>query len=329
MFLVRYGEENQRTSLSVSEYNDIFIGCVDDMPLTTCGDGGYDKEDSGLRWTMKDVMRASVGVLGESALGMTEKVVFLDGRCFVVKRFRAVSVGRKEFGRRVGRLVSISQQCDYLVPVIGSLYSIRFKFVICDYYPMGSLHDLLLGARKHGHTPLNWKQRFNIIFQTAKAIAFIHSQPPQDKNMVINVHGNLKASNIMIGVDFSIRLANYGFTQLATEISDISQHKPQSPSSPLPPKNINDKVLSQKSDIYHFGLILLDMLGGPNALNLTHRIFETKEGLFSNKIRFFEFPVEGKDAMQVFKILDIALACIHRLPQVRPTIDNILLYLCK
>ncbi|MFS8029869.1 putative protein kinase RLK-Pelle-LRR-III family [Helianthus anomalus] len=321
-----HGEETQRSSLSLCEYDDIFIGCVDDMPLKTCRDDVYDVGDSGLRWTMKDVMRASVGVLGESALGVTEKVVFLDGKCCVLKRFRMVRVGRKEFGRRVERLASIGQQCDYLVPLNAYLYSKRFKFVVCDYYPMGSLQDLLLGARRHGHTPLNWKQRFIIILQIAKAIAFIHSQPPQDKHIVTNVHGNLKASNIMICADFSIRLANYGFTQLATNIPEIG---PSSPSSPLPPENTRIEVLSQKHDIYHFGLILLDMLGGPNALYSSHRVFERKERVCDNKLGFFEFPFEGKDSKHVFKVLDIALACIHRLPQVRPTIDNILLYLRK
>ncbi|KAK1438503.1 hypothetical protein QVD17_04312 [Tagetes erecta] len=322
---VKYGEENHRSSLSLSKYDDVFIGCVDDMPLMTCHDVG----DSRSRWTMKDVMRASVGVLGESALGVTEKVVFLDGKCCVVKRFRTVCVGRKEFGRRVARLASFGQQCDYLVPVNAYLYSKRFKFVVCDYYPIGSLHDLLLGARKHGHTPLNWRQRFKIIFQTAKAIAFIHSQPPQDKNMVINVHGNLKASNIMVDADFGIRLANYGFTQLATDIHETSREQPLSPCSPLPPKNMSNKVLSQKHDIYDYGLILLDILGGPKALDSRQRVFETKEQVVKNKLGFFEFPFEGKDSAQVFKVLDIALACIHSLPQVRPTIDNILLYLCK
>ncbi|KAK9053023.1 hypothetical protein SSX86_029653 [Deinandra increscens subsp. villosa] len=324
--MMRRVEENQRSlSLSLSEYDDICIGCVDDTPLMTCPDDG----DNELRWTMKDVMRASVGVLEESALGVAEKVVFLDGKCCVLKRFRMVCVGRKEFGRRVARLALISRQCEYLVPVNAYLYSKRFKFVVYDYYPMGSLHDLLLGARKHGHTPLNWTQRFNIIIQIARAIAFIHSQLPQHKDMVINVHGNLKPSNIMIGVDFSIRLSNYGFTQLATEIPETLQQKPLSPSSPLPLANIYKKSSSQRSDVYQFGLILMDMLGGPNALDSKQRVFETKERGCDDKLGFFEFPFEGKESSKVFKVFDIALACIHRLPKVRPTIDNILLYLEK
>nr|XP_043638579.1 probable inactive receptor kinase At2g26730 [Erigeron canadensis] len=297
------------------------------MPVVSCH---HDEGDSLWLWTMKDVMRASVGVMGESALGVTEKVVFLDGKCHVLKRFRTVCVQRKVFAQRIARLASLCEQCAYLVPLNAYLYSKRFKFVVCDYYPMGSLHDLLLGPRKLGHTPLTWNERFKIIFQIARAIAFIHSQPRQDKDlMVINIHGNLKTSNIMIDIDFSIRIANYGFTQLATEICDVDKQKAQSPPSPLPPENNIDKLLSQKSDIYHFGMMLLDILGGPNALISTQRVFERKEDILSNKFEFFEFPYEGTDKMQIFKVFDIAMACVHRLPQVRPTIENILLYLCK
>lgn len=148
MFLVMYSEENERSSLlmSLHEYDDIFTGCVEDMPVVHCRYGEPNKGYGGWRWTMKDVMRASVGVMGESALGVTEKVMFLDVKTHVLKRFRTVCVKRKTFGRRVARLASISQHCVYLVPISAYLYSKRFKFVVCDYYPMGSLYDLLLGT---------------------------------------------------------------------------------------------------------------------------------------------------------------------------------------
>lgn len=142
---LRFGDKNERSSSSLCEYDNIFIGCVDDMPVVTCRNDGVDEGESGVKWTLKDVIRASVGVMGESALGMTEKVVFFDGKCCVLKRFRKVCVRKKTFGRHVARLALISKQCDYLVPMNAYIYSKRYKFVICDYYPMGSLDDLLLG----------------------------------------------------------------------------------------------------------------------------------------------------------------------------------------
>ncbi|KAJ8527003.1 hypothetical protein K7X08_029480 [Anisodus acutangulus] len=103
----------------------------------------------------------------------------------------------------------------------------RIKFVVCDYYPMGSLADLLAGARDLGQTVLEWKQCLKIILCIARGIASIHPQnPPKDqkdhKDIQLNVHGNVKASYVMINIDFTACLSDYGFVQLAerTEFSD-------------------------------------------------------------------------------------------------------------
>lgn len=92
------------------------------------------------------MLRASVGVLGESKIGMTEKVVLLGGKMCVLKRFRKPSVGKVGFGKRVERFAHVSGKCNKLVPFRAYLYAKRIKFVLCDYYPMGSLADLLAGT---------------------------------------------------------------------------------------------------------------------------------------------------------------------------------------
>ncbi|KAI3691844.1 hypothetical protein L6452_31646 [Arctium lappa] len=323
---IRYTEGSCRSSLSLCEYDEIFMGCMENEVVVPC-DGIVVEEDGGVRWRLKDVMGASVGVVGESVLGVTEKVVFSDGTCSVLKRFRAVCVRRREFGRRVTLLATIGQRCDYLVPMKAYLYSKRFKFVVCDYYPMGSLYDLLIGAREHDHTPLSWKHRLKIILHIAKAIGFIHSQSPsRDRNMIMNVHGNLKTSNIMVDVDFNAYLSNYGFPQLAVEVPDTGQRRSPSPPSPLPSPC---EPLSQNNDIYHFGIIILDILGGSKALESIECGFERKDEIKVKECAIFEFPFEGKDRRKVWKIWNMALACINSSHEARPSIECILLHLTK
>ncbi|GJR50787.1 probable inactive receptor kinase [Tanacetum coccineum] len=325
----RYHEGSCLSSLSLCEYDDIFIGCMENNePVMPC-DGDAMDENGNFRWRLKDVMGASLGVVGESALGVTEKVVCSgSGKLRVLKRFRMVGIKRARFGRRVTRLAAIGQCCDYIVPMKGYLYSKRFKFVVCDYYPMGSLYDLLIGAREHGHTPLTWKKRLKIILHIAKAICFIHSQSARkERSMMINVHGNLKTSNIMIDVDFNAYVSNYGFTQLAIEASDIGQQQ-RSPSPHYQLPTLREPS-SQKNDIYHFGIIILDILGGAKALESIEWDFERKEEVKDKKCDFFEFPFEGKDRGKVFKLWNMALACTNRTHEARPSIENILMHLNK
>ncbi|KAL5989283.1 hypothetical protein ACLOJK_010173 [Asimina triloba] len=296
------------------EEEEALFGHLSDLPLTFCG-GAQHFRALGL----KEVLQSSVQVLGESGLGISEKVVLWDGAVFASKRFRKVSVGRTEFRRRMERLARISADCQHLVPLRAYVYAKRIKVVLCSYYPMGSLADLLSGARELGHTHLAWPTRLQIILHVARAIAFIHSQPPpqHDKHLQLNVHGNIKASNVFVKIDFSACLSNYGFHHLGErpkvqEITDLAG------------KMLTRCDLTQKCDILSFGKMVLDILGGPTAPFQKNYISERKEDIREGKISFFEFPAEGEAKSQAFKVLDIALACTHASPETRPTIEQIL-----
>ncbi|KAL3508267.1 hypothetical protein ACH5RR_027668 [Cinchona calisaya] len=308
-------ENSCRSASILSEYGDFIVGFMDDLPLISCcddnsGKGGWSES----QLTLRQVLRSSVAVVGESRLGFTEKVVLLDAKICVLKRFRKVSLRRGEFGRRLVRLALISSKCKYLVPVTAYFYTKRIKFVVCDYYPMGSLADLLASAREHDQTALTWNQRLKIILNIAQAIEFIHSRNPslqEIKHLKLHVHGNVKASNVMIDVDFTARMSDYGFIQLAerVEVGDTWQRKP-----PPPVDFEYSESFCQESDIYNFGIIILDMLKGPQSNN-------------SNKDDgrvVFEFSVQGKERKQALHILEIALACTNKSSEARPTIKEIL-----
>lgn len=182
---------------------------------------------------------------------------------------------------------------------------------------------VLLGSRELGHTALVWKQRFKIVLHIARAIAFIHGQSPShEKHLILNVHGNIKSSNVMINTDFGACVSDYGFTQLAeqVEVSDTWQGKP-------PPMSFYCESLSQKSDMYNFGTIILDLLGGPMAPEFKSWITEKKEEIRNGTCDFFEFAMKGKEKSQALKVLDIALACTNNSPDARPSINQILPYL--
>ncbi|XP_031131931.1 probable inactive receptor kinase At2g26730 [Ipomoea triloba] len=310
----KYDEDSCR-SMSIHEYEEFMVGFKEDLPLKFCDQ--YRGKGKGKQITLKEALRASVGVLGESPMGMTEKVVLLGGKTCAVKRFRMVMVKRVEFGRRVEKLAQISSQCEFLVPFFAYLYAKRIKLVVCDYYPMGSLADLLSGARERGQTALEWGQRLQIVVSIAQAIAFIHSQPHhsdhKDKDMYLNVHGNIKSSNVMINVDFTACLADYGFAQLAarTDHCDTPQHVK---SSSFRSNFRFSETLSQKSDVYNFGVILLDVLG-------IKKSDVNKRGLKMGSC--FEFDVQGKEKRQAFGVWDIALACTKKLPEERPDMEKV------
>ncbi|KAF5190382.1 hypothetical protein FRX31_020031 [Thalictrum thalictroides] len=109
------------------------------------GRGSYTKAKSKGVLDLREVMMGSVQMLGDSATGISEKVVLLDGMVYASKRFKKLPVSKKKFGWRIERMASVSKGCEYLLQVRDYLYAKRIKIVLCDYYPMGSLADLLNG----------------------------------------------------------------------------------------------------------------------------------------------------------------------------------------
>ncbi|XP_058095986.1 probable inactive receptor kinase At5g58300 [Magnolia sinica] len=312
------GSNNSRSRSYQQDDDEEPFGYMTDLPLTFCGGPRF--RPLGLR----EVLQSSVQVLGESGLGISEKIVLSDG-VFAAKRFRRVSVSKSEFRRRVERLAHVSARCEYLVPLRAYVYAKRVKVVLCRYYAMGSLADLLTGARDLGHTPLDWHKRLVIILHVARAISFIHSQsPPQEKHLQMNAHGNIKASNVFVQIDFSACLSDYGFVQLAERPESVVVRPKMPEITDFAGKSSQRCELTQKSDIYHFGIMVLDLLGGPTAPFQINCILERKEEIKAGKISFFEFIVEGTAKKRALKVLDMALSCTNRSPDARPTIDQIL-----
>lgn len=150
--------------------------------------------------------------------------------------------------------------------------------------------------------------------------------------MKMNVHGNIKASNVMINTDFSACLSDYGTVQLADQLVDVTNTLQWNrAAAALAQPHVYSGELCQKCDVYSFGVIILDLLGGPEGTNLVMKNNLTKEieeKIIEGEVEFFEFSLkEGKEWKQATQVLDIALACTSRPPEAWPSIEQILLHL--
>lgn len=190
---------------------------------------------------------------------------------------------------------------------------------------------ILKGGRDCGHTALNWNQRLKILFTAAQAILFIHSlSPPKERKMHMNVHGNIKSANIMINADFTACLSDYGFAQLARLVnaSDMGQCKPPPPTTVA--ESVYSNEMSQKGDIYNFGVVMLDIISGDNAMQDYRKcILRKKEEIMDGQMDFFGFGAEGEERSQAMQLLEIALECTNEVAEERPSIEQILKTICN
>jgi serine/threonine protein kinase len=121
--------------------------------------------------------------------------------------------------------------------------------LVYEYLPSVSLHEHLFsnGSRHQ----LSWKIRARIVAEISTALLFLHSYKPY---MII--HGDLRLENILLDSDSHCKITGFGISQIFTDDMKCD------PSSCTDPEYKTTKVLTSKSDVYCFGIVILQLLTG-------------------------------------------------------------------
>ncbi|CAO2036772.1 unnamed protein product [Urochloa humidicola] len=260
-------------------------------------------------YSLEQLMRASAEVLGRGSVATTYKAV-LDGRLVViVKRLDAAKIGpaaleAEAFEQNmdaVGRL-----RHPNLVPLRAFFQAKEERLLVYDYQPNGSLYSLIHGSRSSRAKPLHWTSCLKIAEDVAQGLAYIH----QASRLV---HGNIKSSNVLLGSDFEACLADncLSFLLESSEVKDAAAYRA--------PENMkSNRMLTPKSDIYAFGVLLLELLSGKPPLQ--HSVL-----VASNLQTYVQSAREdGVDSDRISMIVDIAAACVRSSPESRPTAWQVL-----
>ncbi|CAM8897068.1 unnamed protein product [Rhodiola kirilowii] len=144
--------------------------------------------------------------------------------------------------------------------------------IIYEYLPNGSLEDRL--NCKDNSSPLPWQTRIRIAAELCSVLIFLHSS----KSHCI-VHGDLKPSNVLLDANFISKLSDFGICRAITpnqgsSIRPAASYKTQPKGSFafLDPEFATTGELTPQSDVYSFGIILLMLLTGKEAVGITGEV---------------------------------------------------------
>lgn len=188
------------------------------------------------RFELEDLLRASAEMLGKGGSGTAYKAVMEDGDEVAVKRMK---VGRLRHGN--------------VVPLKAYYFARDEKLLVYEYMPNGSLFWLLHGNRGPGRTPLDWTTRLKIAAGAARGLAFIHNSSCGPAKLV---HGNIKSTNILLDKAGNARVSDFGLSMFTPPSSFSKSNGYRAPESSDPRK------ITQKADVYSFGVLLLELLTG-------------------------------------------------------------------
>ncbi|KAI3859637.1 hypothetical protein MKX03_031151 [Papaver bracteatum] len=269
---------------------------------------------------LEDLLRASAEVLGKGTFGTAYKAVLEDATTVVVKRLKEVGVGKREFEQQmeiVGRVTheNVSQLRAYY-------YSKDEKLMVYDYYSQGSVSALLHGKRGGDRIPLDWETRLRIAVGAARGIACIHSG-----NNGKLVHGNIKASNVFLNSQNYGCVADLGLSTLITSV-------PPTRSTGYRAPEVNEiRKLSQASDIYSYGVLLLELLtgksaihsssGGDEVIHLVRWVQSVVREEWTAEVFDMELMRYPNIEEEMVEMLQVAMTCVNRVPDQRPKITDV------
>ncbi|KAF6171902.1 hypothetical protein GIB67_011799 [Kingdonia uniflora] len=204
--------------------------------------------------------------IGQGGCGCVFKGEIRD-RSVAIKKLHPLNMqGISEFHEEVQILSKL--QHPHLVAVIGACpeaWSLVYEFL-----PNGSIQDHL--SPKANKCPLTWKIRTRIVAEISSALLYLHSYKP-----VEIVHGDLKPENILLDLEFHCKIGDFGICRL------MSEETSRCPSfrgsidmiSAFPytdPELQRTGKLITKSDVYAFGIIILQLLTGRPPVGLASDI---------------------------------------------------------
>lgn len=201
---------------------------------------------------LPDLMKAAAEVLGNGGLGSAYKAAMANGLSVVVKRMREMNkVSRDIFDaemRRFGRL----RNPNILTP-LAYHYRREEKLFVTEYMPKGSLLYVLHGDRGSSHAELNWPIRLNIVKGIARGLGFIYTEFSSEELP----HGNLKSSNVLLGENYEAFLGDFAFHPLINP-----NYAVQTMFAYKTPDYVTYQRVSQKTDVYCLGIIILEIITG-------------------------------------------------------------------
>ncbi|KAJ0433257.1 putative protein kinase RLK-Pelle-LRR-XI-1 family [Helianthus annuus] len=217
---------------------------------------------------------------------------------------------------------------------ILKLYACLMKgsssFLVFEHMVNGNLYEALGRVVKNEQPELDWVQRYKIACGAAKGIAYLH----HDCTPAI-LHRDIKSSNILLDKDFEAKIADFGVARIADEEflgSDsncfVGTH------GYIAPELAYTLKVTEKSDVYSFGVVLLELVTGKRAIEEEYG--EGKDIVYwalsnlnnsENILKLLDPKLisdETNDlADDMKRVLKIALLCTTKLPNLRPSMREV------
>ncbi|KAM3709011.1 hypothetical protein ACJW31_02G140700 [Castanea mollissima] len=298
----------------------IFLPSKDDMSIKSISIEPFTLE------YIETITKKYKTLIGEGGFGSVYRGTILDGQEVAVKVRSAMSTqGTREFENELNLLSEIRH--ENLVPLLGYCSEKDQQILVYPFMSNGSLQDRLYGEpakRKF----LDWPTRLSIALGAARGLTYLYTFP--GRNII---HWDVKSSNILLDHSMCAKDADFGFSKYAPQEGDSNASlEVRGTVGYLDPEYYTTQQLSAKSDVFSFGVVLLEIVSGREPLNILRprnewSLVEWAKSYFrESRIDEIVDPgiKGGYHAEAMWRVMEVALSCIESYAAYRPCMIDII-----
>ena len=266
--------------------------------------------------------------LGQGGFGSVYKGKLHDGPLVAVKVLNESKANGEEFINEVDTISRTSHV--NIVSLLGFCFEGAKRALVYEFMPNGSLEKFVFDENATENSrQLDWEMYHQISLGIARGLEYLH----RGCNTRI-LHFDIKPHNILLDVDFVPKISDFGLARICTrKESLVSMLGPRGTIGYIAPEVVSRSFggISHKSDVYSYGMMILEMVGGRKNVNV--RVENTSEIYFPHwiykrleldeELGLKKITNEG-DRMRVRQMIIVSLWCIQTNPSSRPAMSKVI-----
>ncbi|GKV37651.1 hypothetical protein SLEP1_g45651 [Rubroshorea leprosula] len=278
--------------------------------------------------------------IGSGGFGTVYKGILPDKTMVAVKKITNLGIqGKNEFFTEVAIIGNIHHV--NLVKLRGFCAQGQQRLLVYEYMNRGSLDRTLFG----NGPVLEWQERFDIALGTARGLAYLHSGREQKI-----IHCDVKPENILLQDHFQAKISDFGLSKLLNPEQSSLFTTMRGTRGYLAPEWLTNSAISEKTDVYSFGMVLLELVSGRKNCSVPSQSrsvvgsnsgggnssSSSGSGLVYFPLFALEMHEQGRyleladprlesrvTSEEVEKLVRVALCCVHEEPALRPNMVTV------